>query len=145
MDREALIRATASLAHKKLCEGHVRAGKTYIKETSDSVWVQKHGSNLVDLCAVDLDGLPGDWRAERDAGASIAVDALLESIEKGREIDEQLIEEVSALLHNRWLERNFARASEIEKSQYSDLPETDKEKDRYFIRAAVEVFKSPHA
>ena len=117
------------------------SGARRITTTRDEAWIKQHGTDRVDMAAFDYQDLPLDWQSEREIGAQIAADAALEAIRDGRPLDESFIEATSELLHNKWLEKNSARATEIEKSFYAELPENEKEKDRFFARAAVEVYE----
>jgi len=142
MDRTKLIKATALSAHKKLCDGYRERGKAYIKKTKDTSWIQLHNTDEIDLCSAKLDELPEDWLSERIAGSEIAVDAVLDAIKHKRSLDAELVEEVAESLHRRWLERNAERASDVQKFDYSALPEVEKIKDRHFIKSAIEIFES---
>lgn len=48
-------------------------------------------------------------------------------------------ERTASAVHDAWLARNHAHASEIERLPYSQLPEEEKEKDRMLVRALVKV------
>ena len=117
-----------------------QSGARRIKITKDEKWIEAHGTNEVDLASLDYQGLPADWQSERKIGAQIALDAVLDAVTKDESLDASFIEKTAELLHDKWLERNSTRATEIEKRQYESLPENEKEKDRFFARAAVETY-----
>ena len=117
------------------------SGTRRIKTTKDETWVKKHGTDKVDMATLDYSELPLDWQTERKIGAQIAIDAALDAMGKGKTLDRDFIEATSELLHNKWLERNNARATETQLCSYNELPENEKEKDRFFARAAAEACK----
>lgn len=117
------------------------SGAGRMKTTKDEEWIKRHGADQVDMATLDYQELPLDWQIERRIGAQIALDAVIDAMRDGQTLDDSFIEKVSAILHDKWLERNRDRVTEIEKSLYGDLPENEKEKDRFFAHAAVEVYR----
>jgi hypothetical protein len=133
------IEAVGARAHEMLVA--LRGTKPYIKQTTDAAWIAKNGTDEVNLAQCAYDELPSDWKRERDAGAEIAVRAVRDALQSGRVLDAVFIEEVSKELHDKWLERNAHRAGEVQMRAYADMPESEKEKDRCFVRAALGVVK----
>jgi hypothetical protein len=130
------VEQVGARAHEMLVA--LRGTKSYIKRTTDAEWIARHDTDEVDLAHCAYSDLPSDWKTERDAGAQIALDAVQAAQRSGRPPDEAFIEEVSNELHDAWLKRNGHRAGEIQLRPYADMPESEKEKDRCFIRAALE-------
>jgi hypothetical protein len=54
-------------------------------------------------------------------------------------LEEAFVEEAAAAVHDGWLVRNSRQAQEHQSLPYADLCESEKEKDRYFVRAAIAV------
>lgn len=81
--------------------------------------------------------LPEDWKGENKASAEVAVDLALDARKDGRALDESFVEEASASIHEKWLERNGSWAPEDQKLPYEELSEEEKEKDRVVMRAAI--------
>lgn len=131
------VEVVGARAHKLLVA--LRGSKPYIKQTADQQWIRQHGTNQVDLAKVSYDELPKDWKFERDEGAKIALDLARQALQAREPLDENFIERTSEILHSKWLERNAHRAGEVQMRAYVDMPESEKEKDRCFARAAVEV------
>jgi hypothetical protein len=105
---ELRIAQVGNLAHERLVAHRATAQDTpYTKHTTDSDWVMKHGTAMVDLATCAYHDLPKDWKHERDAGAAIAIRAVLQAVRDGIPLDDTFIEQTSELLHNKWLERNM--------------------------------------
>lgn len=139
-----MIAAVADRAQKDFCRIYFNptSGARRVKSTEDETWIKRHGTNQVDMATLNYRELPLDWQKERKIGAQIAIDAVLDAVRNGKALDEHFIETVTELLHDKWLERNSGRATEIERRPYAELPENEKEKDRFFARAAVEVYRA---
>jgi hypothetical protein len=140
---DEMISAVADRAQKDFQRIYLdpTSGARRVKTTKDKVWIEQHSTDQVDMATVDYRELPADWQSERRIGAQIAVDAVLRGAKNGEALDENFIETLAELLHIKWLERNSARATETERRPYAELPENEKERDRFFARAAVEVYK----
>ncbi len=139
--REVMILVVATAAHQ-LWRDQYRAanGNTpRIKTTKDEVYISTHGTNYVDIAALNYYELPSDWQGENKLGAEVAVDSVLEAVQSGRELDETFVEKAAALAHTKWVERNESWCAKELKKPYSELPEDEKEKDRFFVRKAIEA------
>lgn len=142
MNYEKMIEAVANLTHNKFIEIYRRVNNgTRIKTTKDKEWIEKHNTDQADLAKLTYFKLPSDWKNERRSGAKVALDVLLEAMSSNRLLDEKFIEHASNLIHKEWLKRNFDRAEDEHKLSYGQLSEEAKEKDRIFIRAAMEIHK----
>jgi hypothetical protein len=95
------------------------------------------------LAKFDYFELPSDWQKSRWLGAKTALDALLETIKAGKPLDNKFIEYASGVVHEEWLTRNREKAGEEDqyKNSYEQLSEDGKEKDRIFVRAALEIYQ----
>jgi hypothetical protein len=135
-----MIEAVADLAQEKFRQSYRKENPTesHVKTTVDKAWIKQHGTDQVDM-TIDYSQLPSDWQAERSTGAQIALDAVLAAQDSNRKLDESFVEETADLLHIKWLERNTSRATEIHKLPYAELPEYQKNKDRFFVHAAIEI------
>lgn len=116
--------------------------KPRIKKTSDTMWVAAHGgATELDIAATAYADLPADWQKENKLGAEVVADEVLAAIAASRTLDDAFIEDASAIVHAKWVERNGSWAAEELKKPYADLPEGEKEKDRIFVRRAVEAYR----
>lgn len=137
MDYPAVLREAATDAHRLVIqERAVYGNDTCVRTTTDASWIATHGTDTLDLATCPYKDLPTDWKAERDIGAKIAVDALLAAEVAGRPYDAALVDEVASVLHSAWLERNSTRAGEEQKKPYAELSEYEQRKDRAFVHAA---------
>ncbi len=134
---EKIIEEIGTRAHDMLVQH--RGGGAYVKTTKDEMWAQKHGTYEVDLAVCTYAELPTDWKDERDAGARIALNVVRDAHQCNTPLDEDFIEKIAAVLHDAWLERNARRANDEQRLTYEGMSENEKEKDRIFVRAAIEV------
>ena len=140
---EKMIENIAVLVHKKFRNLYREKNKGIrIKITIDEAWIKKHGTNQADLAKLDYFELPKDWQKSRWLGSKAALDALLEKNKLGESLDEKFIEYASNLVHEEWLDRNRSSAEDKYKIPYKKLSEDAKEKDRIFVRAAIEIYSS---
>lgn len=116
-NKEKIILEIASLSHDKW------------RSTVSPKDVEDHINNI------DFDELPDDWKSENISSAEIALDQVLLRVKNGGEFDDNFIESSARILHQKWLERNK------ENIPYEELTEKDKEKDRIFIKTAIEVYR----
>ena len=78
---------------------------------------------------------------ENKISLEIATEAVKMALENDLALDENFIEKVAEIVHIKWLERNKSKATEVDKNLYSTLPESEKEKDRIFVREAIKQRK----
>lgn len=113
-----------------------------IKPAKDEAWIASHnGQTEVDIANTSYEDLPEPWKAENRAAAQSAVNEIKKAEASGIPLDESFIETASDAQHVEWLERNGSWAEEQQKLPYSELPESEKEKDRIVIRTALDVYK----
>lgn len=111
------------------------------KRTIDDKWIERQGTNVVDIANTDFDDLPSDWQKENLDAASVA-QGLLE-LGKKMQIDvtsDLFIERAASSIHDAWLSRHgnedWVKGGELD-VPYSELPEEEKVKDRDQILTAV--------
>jgi len=138
--KEQMIAKLGSLLHDEWRAPRKKEDGTYeprIKETKDKKWITSHGTNKVDIANTSFAELPSDWQEENRVAAEVAVNLVVEADEAGTILDEAFIEKASAVVHEKWLERNGEWAPEELKKPYKELPEEEKEKDRAQIKKAI--------
>lgn len=114
-----------------------------VKKTKDQAWIEAHGGSAeVDIANTPYGELPSDWQAENKASAEVAVSEVQRAIEHGLPLDEPFVESASAVLHEKWLERNGSWAPPEQNKPYAELSDEEKDKDRVIIRQAIEVSRS---
>ena len=139
----AMVEEIANLSHEKFRKIYREVNNgTRIKITKDKAWIKQHGTGQADLAKLDYFELPSDWRKERWSGAKIALDTLLDRVRSGKSLDENFVEYTSDIIHKEWLDRNLHSAEDEHKLSYDQLSEEAKEKDRVFIRSAIEIHKT---
>jgi hypothetical protein len=69
------------------------------------------------------------------------VDQVLNAQTEGRALDNAFIEQAADAAHVSWLERNGSWAPAHQKLPYAELSEEEKEKDRVFVRRAIEAYR----
>lgn len=143
--RDAAILLVAGQAHDDWrAEWRRQNGdKPRIKQTTDANWSAMHaGASELDIAATAYADLPSDWQGENKLGAEVVVDEVLKAASNNRSFDAAFIEEAAAVVHAKWVERNGSWAAAELKVPYVDLSEGEKEKDRIFVRRAIESFRS---
>ena len=135
----SLVIALASLAHDDWRAPRKIDGtdkfEPRIKPVKDELWIALHGGQKeVDIANTPYSALPSDWQEENKASAEIAVAEVIKTLDA-------FIESVAALIHTEWVARNGTWASEELKKPYLALPEDEKEKDRQFVRRALEIYQ----
>jgi len=70
------------------------------------------------------------------------MNAVFQATESGRALDESFVEEASAAVHDKWLERNGEWAPVEQKKPFGELAEEEKEKDRVQVRKAIGIFEA---
>lgn len=83
----------------------------------------------INIAALPNSLLPPQFSGENTASAAGAIKAIREN--KSADIDQ-----LAAIVHEQWLERNGSWAAEELKKPYAELPEAEKEKDRIVVRVA---------
>ena len=113
-----------------------------MEKTKDKEWIRIHGTDGIDIASTSFAELPKDWQKENRIAAEIVMNEVFRAVESGRSLNEVFVEEASAVVHGKWLERNSERASIEQRKLFRELSENEKEKDRIQIRKAIEIFQS---
>ena len=138
---EKILADIAFLVHEKFRKIYQEKNNgTRVKTTIDKAWIKKHGTDQADLAKLNYLDLPNDWQKSRWLGSKTAFDALLEKNKAGEPLDEKFIEYTSNIVHEEWLKRNRDIAEDEHKLSYKQLSEDTKEKDRIFVRSAIEIY-----
>ena len=71
------------------------------------------------------------------------MDLVYDKVVTSEEINSEMIEEMSQIVHEKWLERNGVQWSfENQRVAYQNLSEEEKAKDRIQIELAIQIVKS---
>ena len=148
--KEYFAEKMGSYLHEEWRKTRLKEDGTYeprIKKSKDSEWIQKHGTDEVDIANAKFEDLPSDWQYENLEAAKVAVDLVYEKVSSGEEISPEMIENLSSVVHEKWLERNdrvynLNYWNPILTQPYNALPEEEKAKDRAQILLAIDMIKS---
>jgi hypothetical protein len=111
-----------------------------MKPTKDRDWIDRNGTDQVDIANTSYENLPPDWQAENKAAAEIVVDILLSRDGHLDLKDEASRIQVGSQVHSAWLERNdWARGGELD-VPFDQLSEAEQAKDISQIEVAQRVF-----
>jgi hypothetical protein len=84
--------------------------------------------------------LPSNRKYENLQAAKVAVDLIYDKVVNWEDINSEMIEEMSEVVHEKWLERNWVEWSfENQRIAYEKLSEEEKEKDRIQIEIAIQI------
>ena len=140
-EKERFTESMWSDLHEEWRKGRKKEDWTYeprIKETKDTEWISKNWTNQVDIANTKFEDLPSDWKYENLEAAKVAVDLVYDKISKWEKITPEILEEMSAKVHEERLKRNsWAKWWELDVS-YDKLPEVEKVKDRNQVLQAIE-------
>lgn len=138
MDKSEIIKKVASSFHDKRRKN--RLYKPMIEKSEDDEWTKKHWTDLVDIANTEFEDLPYNWKYENFEAAKVAVDLVYERVVNWLEITPEMIEEMSKIVHEKRLERNWIEWSfENQRVDYEDLSEEEKGKDRIQIEIAIQI------
>ncbi len=94
----------------------------------------------VDILNMKYKELPNDWAKDNRATARIACRYVLRGLRRNRLFNQNFIEEISEIIHIKWIERNKQYASKELLEPYANLSESEKNKDRKAVLIACRVF-----
>lgn len=142
--REALAYSLGADLHETWRRGYAASNtledgtvKPREKKTTDEEWIAKNGTNIVDIANRTFAELPKDWQGENLEAAKVAIDLVFEKMMAGQEISEEELQRLSAIVHEKWLERNeWAKDGELG-VPYEQLPEEEQAKDTAQLRDAM--------
>ena len=83
-----------------------------------------------------------DQDTERQLSMDAARPILVETLEDGLAISDEVIERAANAVHVAWLERHPHPNNPLDLRPYSDLDDTEKGKDRQFVRMVIEELTS---
>jgi len=141
MDKSEIIQKVASIFHEKWRES--RSYKPMIEKSEDKEWNMKHWIDVVDIANTEFEDLPSNRKYENLEAAKVVVDLVYDKVVNWEEIDSKMIEEMSKIVHEKWLERNGVQWSfENQRVDYQNLSEEEKAKDRIQVELAIQIIKS---
>lgn len=144
--KSEIIQKVASTFHEEWRKNRLQSDWTYkpmIEKSEDEKRTEKHWTDTVDIANTAFEDLPDNWKYENIEAAKVAVDLVYEKILNLEKITTETIEEMSNIVHEKRLERNWiAWSFENQRVSYEDLSEEEKEKDRLQIKTAIEVINS---
>lgn len=146
MDKSNIIERVASVFHEKWRENRLMDSGKYnpmIEKSEDKEWNVKHWTDTVDIANTKFEDLPLNRKYENLEAAKVAVDLVYEKVVNWEKINSEMIEEMSKIVHEKWLERNGVQWSfENQRVDYQNLSEEEKSKDRIQIELAIQIIKS---
>jgi len=146
MDKSDIIEKVASVFHEKWRENRLMNNEKYkpmIEKSEDKEWNVKHWTDTVDIANTEFEDLPLNRKYENLEAAKVAVDLVYEKVVNWEKINSEMIEEMSKIIHEKWLERNGIQWSfENQRVDYQNLSEEEKAKDRIQIELAIQIIKS---
>ena len=142
-EKSEIIQEVASTFHEEWRKNRLQDDWTYkpmIEKSEDEKRTEKHWTDTVDIANTAFEDLPNNWQYENIQAAKVAVDLVYEKdLEK---ITAETIEELSNIVHEKRLERNWiAWSFENQRVAYKDLSEEEKAKDRAQIEIAIKILK----
>jgi len=144
--KSEIIQEVASTFHEEWRKNRLQKDWTYkpmIEKSKDEIRTKKHWTDTVDIANTNFEDLPDNWKYENIEAAKVAVDLVYEKILNLEKFSIETIEEMSDIVHEKRLERNWLAGSfENQRISYKDLSEEEKEKDRLQIKIAMEIINS---
>lgn len=146
MNKSEIIQKVASVFHEKWRKSRIQNGDKYqpmIEKSDDKEWDIEHWTDMVDIANTKFEDLPSNRKYENLQAAKVAVDLIYDKVVNWEEINSEMIEEMSEVVHEKWLERNWVEWSfENQRVDYENLPKEEKTKDRVQIELAIQIIKS---
>ena len=141
--KSEIIQKVASTFHEEWRKNRLQDDWTYkpmIEKSEDEKRTKEHWTDTVDIANTTFEDLPSNWKYENIQAAKVAVDLIYEkNLEK---ITAETIEELSKIVHEKRLERNWiAWSFENQRVSYKELSEEEKAKDRIQIEIAIKILK----
>lgn len=113
-----------------------------MKKSKDEEWNKIHGTDEVDIANCAFEDLPSNWQYENLEAAKVVINLVFDKTMAGQKLSEEDIEEMAAIVHEKWLERNewvfdpnYGDPSLA--VPYAELSEEEKAKDRAQLEPAV--------
>jgi len=111
-----------------------------MKKTKDQDWINRHGTEDIDIANTSYGELPEDWKGKNKISAEVAISQVYVAISQQKELNDSFIENASSVIHDKWLERNKDLTPTEQYRPYSELSEEEKDKDRTIIKKAIKVY-----
>jgi hypothetical protein len=132
--------------HEEWRKSMVHSDWTYasrIEKVLDKNWIQQHNwKTEIDIVNTKFEDLPSNRKYENLEAAKVAISLVYEKVLHWEEISSESLEEMAEVVHNKWLERNWAAWSfEFQRVSYAQLSEEEKAKDRDQLLQAIEIVK----
>ena len=141
--KSEIIQKVASTFHEEWKKNRLQSDWTYkpmIEKSEDEKRTKEHWTDTVDIANTAFEDLPDNWQYENIQAAQVAVDLIYEK-DLGK-ITAEKIEELSDIIHEKRLERNWITWSfENQRVSYKKLSEEEKSKDRIQIEIAIKILK----
>jgi len=143
---QLLIERIWAKFHEERRKSIIKLDWTYesrVEKTTDLERIHCHNwEKKVDIINTKFEDLPNDWKKENIEAAKVAVYLVYQKITNWEEITPEMIEEMSEIVHNERLKRNWITGSfENQRVEFKDLTEEEKVKDRNQIIRAIEIIK----
>ncbi len=142
--REALAYSLGADLHETWRKGYAKNNTLEdgtiaprMKKTKDQDWIAKNGTDTVDIANTAFAELPEDWQGENLKAAKVAIDLVYGKMMAGQELTEEVLQELSAIVHDKWLERNPWEKDGPLGVPYEKLEPIEKEKDTVQLRDAI--------
>ncbi|MGN1298934.1 MAG: hypothetical protein ACI4UE_03005 [Candidatus Scatovivens sp.] len=144
--REALSYSMGADLHESWRAGRKKEDGTFeprMKKTKDEKWIKSHGTNEVDIANCTFAELPEDWKKENLEAAKVAVNLVYGKVMTNQDITEDILQEMSSVVHDEWIKRNdWVLSPEygdpVLARPYAELPESEQVKDTNQLRQAIE-------
>lgn len=111
-----------------------------IEKSDDKEWNIEHWTGVVDIANTKFEDLPSNRKYENLQAAKVAANLVYERVVNWENFNSEMIEEMSEVVHEKWLERNWVEWSfENQRVDYQNLSEEEKKKDRLQIEIAIQI------
>ena len=150
--REALSHLLASTLHEAWRASRKKEDGTFeprIKKSMDNDWNKSHGRDVVDIANTEFKDLPFNWQYENLEAAKVAINLCFDIIMNGEIIDEIKLDQISSIIHDKWLERNkwvydstYGNPTLI--VSYNKLPKEEQDKDKSQAILAINIIQAYH-
>lgn len=148
---EAIKLATQELGsqlHDVWRESRKREDGSYeprIKKTTDQAWIDKHGTNEVNIANTAFGDLPQDYQLENEAAAHVVIREFHKREVPRRAKDDdgnpnEFVLDVARVVHDEWLKRNtWAAGDEKLDKPFDELDNEEKDKDINQVMLALQL------
>ena len=146
MNKSEIIQKVASVFHEKWRKSRIQNSDKYqpmIEKSEDENRNVIHWTDLVDIANTKFEDLPSNRKYENLQAAKVVVNLVYDKVVNWEIFNSEMIEEMSEVVHEKWLERNWVEWSfENQRVDYENLSEEEKAKDRAQIELAIQIIKS---